>query len=177
MSRRHSLLRATCLGAALLLWVPLAWSQPADHLVKAASIYKVAQFTTWAEVLPEGASMTLCVFGKDEVGASLEAFNGSLVAGHPLSVQAARDASSSCMIAYLADSERNRWPQLLAALHKRGVLTALDAGSTLEDTGSVLVLATVKDRVVFGINMDRARSAGLSLSAKVLRVASKVFAL
>ena len=120
MSRRHSLLRATCLGAALLLWVPLAWSQPADHLVKAASIYKVAQFTTWAEVLPEGASMTLCVFGKDEVGASLEAFNGSLVAGHPLSVQAARDASSSCMIAYLAESER-----CAAALTAR-----LEAGAT-----------------------------------------------
>ena len=155
------------------------YSQPPDHLVKAAFIYKVAQFTSWTQQpeLAEGAPLTLCTFGSDDVAASLPKLEGRAVGGHRLHVVAVREVAANCAIAYLAESERSRWPQLLTALHQLGALTALDGGMVLEDSGAVLELATVKDRVVFGVNMERARAAGLSISAKVLRLASQVFAL
>ena len=159
---------------ALLLW-PAAWPPAAaapalpDDAVKAAVIYKVMLFTRWPAA-PAGAPLTLCVLGRDEVGALLPELDGRHIGERPLRVRGApgHEALQGCDAAYLAASERYRLDALGA---EPGLMTVVDCGHGLCQSGAVLTLAVESGRLVFAVDRPRAERQGLEFSAQVLRLA------
>lgn len=172
MSSFHTLWRPPMLASLLLLAGLSTAAQPPEAAVKAASTLGVAQFTTWPTQVSQ--PLRLCLFGVDDIAHYLSSLEGSPINGNTLVIIKADDTTEGCQIAYLARSERASWPKILKHFLLLNVLTVIDNGSKLEDTGAVLTLATVNNRISFGINLGLARANGLNISAKVLRLAGQV---
>lgn len=160
---------------ALLLAVGV-WHPPApaqaplpDDAVKAAVIYKVMLFTRWPGA-PASAPLTLCVLGRDEVGALLPELEGRRIGERPLRVRGAlgREAMQGCDAAYLAASERYRLDDPGTG---SGLMTVVDCGLGLCQSGAILSLAVESGRLVFAVDRPRAERQGLEFSAQVLRLA------
>ena len=176
--RSSERLRRARRGLALLalLISPAAWHPPAraeaplpDDAVKAAVIYKVMLFTRWPGA-PATAPLTLCVLGRDEVAALLPELEGRQIGERPLRVRGAlgREPLRGCDAAYFSSSERYRLDDLGA---EPGLMTVVDCGLGLCQSGAVLSLAVESGRLVFAVDRPRAERQGLEFSAQVLRLA------
>ena len=158
-------------------WLALALLAPGllpaaplpDDAVKAAVIYKVMLFTHWP-TSETTAPLTLCVLGRDEVAAALPDLDGRRIGGRPLSVRSAvgREPLRGCDAAYLSASERHRLDGIDTTA---GLMTVVDCGAGLCQSGAVLSLAVEEGRLVFAVDRPRAESQGLEFSAQVLRLA------
>ena len=78
-----------------------------------------------------------------------------------------------CHVAYIAESEDRRLPQLLRAMRKLPVLTVSDIDGFAE-AGGMLALVQNDDRLQFEVNRDAATLAGLRLSSQLLKLARTV---
>lgn len=156
---------------ALALLAPgLACAAPLpDDAVKAAVIYKVMLFTHWPATATS-APLTLCVLGRDEVAAALSDLDGRRIGDRALSVRSAigREPLRGCDAAYLSAAEW-RWLDALDA--SPGLMTVVDCGAGLCQSGAVLALAVEEGRLVFAVDRPRAERQGLEFSAQVLRLA------
>lgn len=167
-------------AAILMLTMPLALAQtaPEEYQVKAVFLFNFAQFVEWPAHSFAGpeASFTMCVLGDDPFGAQLdEAIKGESVNGHPLTVQRYRSVSElgTCQILFIGPSERGRLDGIIEGLDDRAILTVSDIEGAAE-RGAIIQFANERNRVRLRINVQKARSAGLTLSSKLLRPAEIV---
>ena len=117
---------------ALLLAVPgAAPAQTAEeYAVKAAFLYNFTKFVDWpAAAFPDAGVFKICVLGDDPFGGSLQAIAGEQVGGRKLKVARTDSVSraSGCQILFISHSERDRIPQILAAVKGTPVLTVGDS--------------------------------------------------
>jgi hypothetical protein len=152
---------------------PVRADGPPEYRLKAAFVYNFALFTEWpAEV---GATLHLCITGTDPFGPEIDALQGKAVGGRSLAVHR-KDAGESlagCQIVFVAASAIGSLPRVLDSLRGRPVLTVADSPGAAR-RGAALNLAADQDRVSFEANLQAARSAGLLLSTKLLRLATEV---
>lgn len=167
-------------AAVLITLMPLAYAQtaPQEYQVKAVFLFNFAQFVEWPAQAFAGpqASFTMCVLGDDPFGAQLdEAIKGESVNGHPLTVQRYRSVSElgPCQILFIGPSERGRLDGIIEGLDDRAILTVSDIDGAAE-RGAIIQFANDRNRVRLRINVQKARSAGLTLSSKLLRPAEIV---
>ena len=152
--------------------------KPADQSVKAAYLTKFAPFVVWPPGAFGGptAPLVLCVQGDDPFGATLDRLaEGQRIGDRALVVRrvARIDADSGCQIAYLAGSSAQSPDAALKAVEGRPVLTVTDADGAGGARGIVhLVLAD--GRVRFAIDSGKAAQCGLTISSKLLALASEV---
>ena len=151
---------------------------PADQQVKAAYLTKFAPFVVWPPGVFGGptAPLVLCVQGDDPFGAALDRLaDGERVGDRPLVVRrlARIDADSGCHIAYLAGSSAQSADAALKALDGRPVLTVTDADGAGSGRGIVHLVLT-DGRVRFAIDAGKAAQCGLTISSKLLALASEV---
>jgi hypothetical protein len=169
--------RSWCRLLFALLWAQTAVgasAQPAaEYQVKAAFLYNFAAFIEW----PAGVGKTLnfCVYGTDPFGDEFDKLDGRSVAARVIKVQRPQAAAElkSCQMLFVAAPTAGSLPRIAEGL--RGVPVAIVADSPAADRrGAVLNMAVVQDRVVFDADLVAARSAGLVLSSKLLRLAREV---
>lgn len=172
-------LKIALLLAAVASPVVMA-QQPAEEerLLKAAFIYNFVKFTRWPEGTwtDEQATINLCIAGTDDLVVELERLSGKPVKGHPLSIHRLSEesgAASSCHIIYVATSEHTRYRKLTHALRDRAVLTVSEIPH-FSRSGGTIELFRKEGRIRFIINLDVARSAGLAISSRLLRLAEIV---
>jgi hypothetical protein len=169
LSRAVAVVVLGLLSAAL----PARADELPEYRLKAAFIYNFALFTEWpAEV---GATLNLCIHGRDPFGAEIDALQGKAVGGRSIVVQR-KPASASlegCQIVLVAPSVIGALPRVLESLRGRPVLTVADSPGAARQ-GVALNLAVDHDKVSFEANLAVARSAGLNLSSKLLRLATEV---
>jgi hypothetical protein len=158
---------------------PTAAPTPADQSVKAAYLTKFAPFVVWPPAAFAGgptAPLVLCVQGDDPFGATLDRLaEGQRIGDRPLLVRrvARIDADSGCQIAYLGGSPAQSSDAALKAVEGRPVLTVTDADGAGSARGIVhLILAD--GRVRFAIDSGKAAQCGLTISSKLLALASEV---
>jgi hypothetical protein len=149
-----------------------------EYQVKAAFLFNLAQFVTWpprALGKPD-QPFIIGVLGKDPFGRFLdETVKGEKVGTHPMVVRRygnAKDARN-CQIVFISQSEKGRQASLLEDLKGRSVLTVGDFEGFAKGGGVVRFL-TDKGKVRFRINLGAAKSAGLDISSRILRVAEIV---
>lgn len=184
---RASLLRAAraagsaCLLVLVLLALP-APSQPApphnptEYEVKAAYLYNFGKFVKWPDSAAGGDTFPICVLGRDPFSGALDStVQGESIGGKP--IQARRVAepqdAASCRIVYVSPSEGKHLKEVLSALKKASALTVSDIPGFSSD-GGMIEFVNDNGRVRFQVNLEAAKSAGLTLSSELLKVATKV---
>lgn len=164
-------LATVSLAALLLGTVGLASSGPLpDDQVKAAVIYKVMLFTQWQASAADPDRRVLCVRGNDGVAEALPMLGGRSLGDRALQVQPLTDDSyDGCDAVYVAGVSARR--PLPESPSRRGLMTVVDCGVGLCESGAVLSLAVEDSRLVFSVDRRRAEQQGLEFSAQVLRLA------
>lgn len=164
-----------------LLLVMVAWLVPAvavhadaaEAALKVAFLYNFTLYTEWPEPTPV---FELCVAGKDDLGETLDALSRKEVAGRPIQIRripASTDVPASCQLLFVAAAESARLSRLLAPLANRAVLTVAEIDSS-HPARPMLRLSIQDARLGFDANQTAARTAGLRLSSKMLRLARSV---
>jgi hypothetical protein len=181
MRRRRSL-RLLLSGAALAIAVlaaPGAHAQreAPETSVKAAFLYKFANYVEWPENAFASASAPLVigVAGSDEVAADLERIApGRSIATHPVTVRRVHDRESlrGVHILFVGRNEASA-AALIRAARDQGVLTVTEGDGGLE-SGSAINFVTAGERVGFEVSLDSAEKSGHRISARMLAVAKRV---
>jgi hypothetical protein len=149
-----------------------------DQSLKAAYIYKFANYVEW----PEGAleatpsPITIGVVGADALGEELTAITAERrIDARPISIRRlpSADAVDGVHILFLGQQDRDELGRDLGLLGSRPILTVTDISDGLT-TGSVVNFTSSNNRVRFEISLVAAEQTGLRLDARLLGVAERV---
>jgi YfiR/HmsC-like len=149
-----------------------------EYQVKAAFLYTFAKFVEWlppASTSPS-AAVTICVLGEDPFGNFLDdAIRGKTVGDRPLAVHRLTrlPVAHECQILFIAESERNRMPVLLASVTTDGLLTVGDTAEFAAQ-GGIIGLQLDGDRIRLRVNLIAAEKAKLRISSRLLSLATIV---
>jgi hypothetical protein len=151
---------------------PLSAEAPSEDQLKAIFVYNFSHFVTWPPAAgPVDGPFVIGVLGTDEISASLEAaVRGESVDHHPLVIRRVRRADDigGCQILYIDRTQAAQLPQILAALDHRSTLTVSDVQDAA-DHGVMIQFVTESAHIRLRINVDSARTAGLTISSNLLR--------
>ena len=166
------------LPALLLLAVPalLGAQAASEYDVKAAFLYNFTKFVDWpSSAFPDPNSLRICVLGEDPFGKSLRSVAGEQVGGHKLIVTQTDAISkpAGCQVLFISHSEREKLPQILAAVKDAPVLTVGDTNG-FADHGVIINFVLEGSKVRFEINTESADRAGIKISSKLLQLAKRI---
>jgi len=167
------------LGLFMLLLATLAQGQtqrqaPEPEL-KAAILVNLLLFVDWKRqgTQPEDR-LNACYLETGPVVTALTELEGRQIKGKPLRVVRVEPGQiGSCHLLYLTPAASVHLPRMVPLLRDSGVLLTGDAPSYVQ-RGVMLNLAIEEGRVVFGVDLQAVRQAGLGVSSKVLRLARQV---
>lgn len=149
-----------------------------EYAIKAVFLFNFAQFVEW----PAGtfadakAPIVIGVLGDDPFGGFLdETVRGETVNRRPLLIQRYRriEEIGACHLLFISTSEAERMEPLLTALRQRSILTVGDHDGFAANGGMIRFLSE-NNKVRLRINLAAAKSAGLTISSKLLRPAEIV---
>lgn len=166
-------LGASVTGVILATSAATALELP-EYRLKAAFLFNFTLFTEWPE--DTGGTITVCVVGPDPFGEELDGLNGKTVGGRRLSVQRRLTGQSpaGCQVVFIAAPALSVLPSLLEQVNGQPVLTVADSPGAAQ-RGVALNLGVASNRVTFEANLRAARAAGLTLSSRLLRLATEVY--
>ena len=170
-------MRATlpCALALAFLAPPPADAQTAEYAAKAAFIYNAALFSQFPNA--DTGLLRLCVLGRDPFGELLASMEGKRLGDAKITVaypQSSSDALKQCQIVFISASEADNIAALADAGKGAGVMTIADTKGAARK-GIMLELSVEDKRIAFECNVEAARSANITLSSKVLRLARAVY--
>jgi hypothetical protein len=150
-----------------------AAAQPAEYQVKAVFLFNFTQFVSWPRTaLPDPqAPFVIGILGHDPFGRALDdAVRGEQVGGRPLVIERYRTRADlkPCQILFIDRSASADAEAVLRDLEHTGTLTVTDFDvGTSPDV--IIRFFTENQRIRLRINVDSARTAGLTISSKLLR--------
>ena len=145
---------------------------------KAAYLYKFAPFVDWPNPtaeFPSGAFRICVVGGQPFDGVLDRVVQGHTVGGRPIAVQqlAGVTGNSGCSVMFIAGPDAQSVAQTLAAVRGSPVLTVTDGAEGLDDAG-IINFVVEDSRVRFEINARAAAANRLTISSKLLSLATRV---
>lgn len=155
---------------------PTALSPVPEATMKAHYVLNVMRYVAWpgeSFPLPASRSLTLCVLGQDALGTvdallALEGKRGSQVPQvSVLRAQGVRGLQG-CHAVFVAESDAHRMDHIIATLGSLPVLVVTDAPVA---AGATVALAIDNRRMVFDIDLTRARASQLQVSSKLMQLA------
>lgn len=159
-------------AAAILLWQQAALAVP-EYELKAAFLYNFALYTEWPT---RNNSLNICVLGDDPFGNALDALARKTVQESRVTVKRIISASESksCQVLFIAASEHHSMNSIAQELHGLPVLTIAEEDGY--DARLVMIsLGERQNRLAFKINRSAALHSGLTLSSKLLHLATEVY--
>jgi len=150
---------------------------PGEYEVKAALIYTVTKFVDWPD--PDGRStspLCIAVIGRDPFGPALDKIRGKLTKGRNITIKRIKQAheATGCDILFVSASEKVNLPRILQQLKQHPVLTISDQPGFCQ-SGGIINLVTVRNKVNFEINVAAAQQKGIRISSRLLRLAVRIF--
>jgi hypothetical protein len=169
---------ASCTATLLQPTAVAAGTGSLEYAVKAAYLYKLANFVEWPpSTFPSSTSaLNLCVAGADPFGASLDAVTaGQHIGARPIVVRHLANVTreSDCQILFVGGSDPQIIGRILDAVRGVSVLTVTDA-STTGETPSIIRFVIHDDHVRMVVDGRAASLNGIIVSAKLLSVALSV---
>jgi len=151
-----------------------AAAQVPEHDLKAAFIYNFIQFTQWPARVSSGAEISLCASRGSALFVALEAISGKVANGRIIVLRALGDIRPElCQVLVATGEDRSRIVALLDAIAGRPVLTVTDDAEVMR-AGMMIGMAVSGSKMSFIADNSRAGRAGLTLSSRLLRLASSV---
>lgn len=146
-----------------------------EYEIKAALVFNFLKFVEWPSK-PVGGDLRLCVLGHISRARSLVELDNQAVAGRRLTVvQAAPHDLAGCDVLFLLKSEEEqRFSGILAAIKGGNILTIGETEGSASK-GVIINFFIVQKKVRFEINADAARDAGIIISAKLMKLAARVY--
>jgi hypothetical protein len=147
-----------------------------EYEVKAGFLFNFALFVEW----PEGTFTTpterlrVEVIGHDPFDGALDRLvAGKSVRGHPVEVVYSADARNAgrAHIVFVSASKRAQLPTVMAGLGKSPALTVSDI-DRFAHQGGVIGLVSTGQQIRFVVNRAAAARAGLTLSSRLLSLAT-----
>ncbi len=170
MRRILGLMIAACIA------LPAA-AESKESELKAAFVYNFAKFTEWpAFKNNDDSDLNLCLAGNGTLGKVLSNLKGRNVRGHKLNVIKVDSTTEpgDCHILYVSRSEAGNADALMNSLAgEQGLLSISDIDGFTQ-SGGIIELKVVNNKMRFSINLRAAREADLTLSSKLLRLATTV---
>lgn len=146
-----------------------------EYQVKAAFIYNFTSFVEWPpnSLGDKNKPFVIGVLGKDPFGNFLkEIVQGESVHGHPIVIRNITDTDpSDCNILFVSPDAREVYRGHLEKIQKSSILTVSDDEDFLKN-GGMIYLYNDNNKIRLQINVDQASKAGLTISSKLLRLAS-----
>ena len=145
--------------------------------VEAAFLRNFIKYVTWpAHAFADDRSpWHICILGSDPFGQDLEeTFEGRTEQGRAVEIFRADTLAElpPCQIVFVAYKISANRRAALAELQKRPVLTVGEAADFLQEGG--IIRFDVSDHVEISVNLDRARSAFLTIQTKMLEISHEV---
>jgi YfiR/HmsC-like len=153
-----------------------------EDTLKALYSYKFALFTDWPEAkLNEGnAALEFCIIGRTPFGQSaLDTIQGKPAKDKSIQVEIygsgvlSEESLNNCHVAFISSSEAQRLPALLRSLQQFPILTISDIPG-FSSQGGMITLIKAGDHIQFEINPDAINQAGLTVSSKIIELATLV---
>lgn len=175
-SSRVILLIAACIVA---LGASSGYAQSdREYQIKAAFLYNFTKYVSWpaGKFADEDTPLSLCVIGDDPFGPVLEqtvagkTFNGRRILINRLQ---ALDDLKYCHLLFVSSSERERVAQITTSASGAGVLSMGDMDNFAE-LGGVINLTKRRNKIRIEINRTAADRAGLTISSRLLKLATIV---
>ncbi|HZW12836.1 MAG TPA: YfiR family protein [Noviherbaspirillum sp.] len=165
-----------CVAVAMFLLPSASYAQRVpEYELKAAFAYNFVLFTEWpADTVYEGGTLNICINPNSAMRPSLNSLQGKPAKGRKILIRALAvpDDIRSCHVLFIDSTDSERWLQIERHLRNASVLTISDEDGSPE--GGIIELSSDGNRVVFDIDMKKARNARLVLSSKLLRLARAV---
>ncbi|MGH7852323.1 MAG: YfiR family protein [Candidatus Binatia bacterium] len=170
---------------ALVILLPASFSvsaqvaRPSEAELKAAFVYNFIKFTEWPaeEMANKSEPFVIGVLGKDPFGAVLDkTIEGESFQQRPIVVRrfSRMDESvGNSQVLFIGASEGSNLPAILKLLDGQAILTVSEI-ENFAQRGGVIKLAKESNKLVFEINVDAAKRAGLAMSVQLLRLAKIV---
>jgi len=182
LAARH--LRLPAAGSAVLVALTAIGAPPAaraqdramEYAVKATYLYKFAPFVEWPPRAFGSTSspLQLCILGRDPFGATLDrAVNGQRVDGRLVAVRRLQrvGVASGCHILYLGGSSSQSAADALRAVRGSPILTVADSHG---EAGAIIRFVVTGNRVRFDIDTAAAAESGVTISSKLLSLATSL---
>jgi len=162
---------------ALALGAAPARSQggpPTEAQIKAVFLYNFTKYVDWpVEAFRAAADpLTVCVLGVDPFGSALEdTLRGEAVNDRKLAARHIEsvDEAGGCQLLYVSSSEERELTRILKLLQGKPILTVGEMNQFAE-SGGMINLRTVQNKIRFDINEGAASRAGLKISSQLLKL-------
>ena len=149
-----------------------------EYQVKSVFLFNFAKFIKWPNTVfsDSQAPFYICIIGEDPFKQAIDiTIENESIRGHSVLIERLDNVenSESCQILFISQSEENNLASIFKYLQQFPVLTVSDMDSFAEQGGMIQFVKLGK-KIRLLINPEKAKAAGLQISANLLRVA-KIF--
>lgn len=162
------------LSASLLFHFPAVHGDVlSEYRLKAVFLYNFIAFAEWPSL---GSSITLCFYENHPFGAEVDALSGRRVNEWTIhvAIKKSGEALQDCHALFISSDEIKNLPAILEALDHKPILTIADSTHAAAQ-GVILNMQVENEKITFEANLAAARNVGLTLSSRLLRLATKVY--
>ena len=148
----------------------------AERSIKAAYLYKFADYVEWPDQAQAGAPLQIGVLGSAPMADELARITGGRpVGGRPVQVRRVDpgDPLAGLHVLFIGDHDRGQIDDLLLPTRGLPILTVTESAGALAD-GSVINFTVERERVRFEVSLPAAERNRLKLSSRLLSVAQRV---
>lgn len=143
-----------------------------EYRLKAAFLYNFTRFTEWPSTASENNDvLNICITGTNRFGSALDAIKGKTANNATINIQTIRSDQSlvECQLVFISDAGRTH--ELLRLFDGQPVLTVSDT-KDFNRLGGIIQFMVINKKIRFSINVDAAHRAGLTISSKLLKLAT-----
>lgn len=147
-----------------------AGTQPSRaYLIKAAFLYDLVKSTFWPR---DSSILDFCVYGENPFNGALDLIDGQPVQDRTLKVRSllSADGVADCEVVFVGNSAEIEVVRLLAEANRHSVLTVSEITDFI-DSGGMVRLKEVDNRLRFDVNALAIRQSGLVVSVNALELA------
>ena len=180
---RHVVRRLAVLAAALAFSASasaqdLSSAETSEYLIKAGYIYNFAKLVEWpGAAARKGQPLVIGILGNDGFAGVLErTVNGKKVDDRPLVVKRLKTKDvkdCGCQMLFVAAAESGQADEVIQSQSAAQVLTIAEAPD-FANRGGMIALVLQDSKVRFIVNVQAATQAGLSISSRLLALATVV---
>lgn len=179
----HVLRRVAVVAAALAIAASagaqdLRSAESSEYLIKAGYVYNFAKLVEWpAAMARKGQPIVIGVMGNDAFATVLErAVDGKKIDERLLQVRRLKNRNArdcGCHILFVAAAESAQTDAVIQSQSGSSVLTIAETPD-FANRGGVIALTLQDSKVRFTVNVDAAAQASLSISSRLLALATVV---